>query len=88
VITKQKNAINRLLKMLIPTDDINGTLVQGNITANMMQEPLLEKQLSELVLMMQNNSTYVNIHTALHPNGEIRGQIMSSNLTHADIVMG
>jgi CHRD domain len=72
----------------IPTENMNGTLIQGNITANMLQGPLLDKQLSELVLEMQNNSTYANVNTALYPNGEIRGQIMSANLTHADIMMG
>jgi CHRD domain len=63
---------------------MNGTLIQGNITANKLQGALLGKQLSELELRMQNNSTYVNIHTTIHPNGEIRGQIISANLTHAD----
>lgn len=71
----------------IRKENMNGTLIQGNITADKLQGPLLDKQLSELVLGMQNNSTYVNIHTALHPDGEIRGQIMSANLTHADIMM-
>jgi CHRD domain len=72
----------------LPKENMNGTLIQGNITANILQGPLLDKQLSELVLEMQNNSTYVNVNTALYPDGEIRGQIMSSNLTHADIMMG
>jgi hypothetical protein len=72
----------------IPKGNMNGTLIHsGNITANMLQGPLLDKQLSELVLEMQNNSTYANVNTALYPNGEIRGQIMSANLTHADIMM-
>lgn len=76
-----------LFRSDIPTGNINGTLIQGNITADILQGPLFDKQLSELVLIMHDNSTYVNIHTALHPNGEIRGQIMSANLTHADIMM-
>jgi len=71
----------------IPTENMNGTLIQGNITANVLQGPLLDKQLSELISEMQNNSTYVKVNTALYPNGEIRGQIMSANLTHADIMM-
>ncbi len=71
----------------IPAENINGTLVQGNITAKMLKGPLLGEQLSELVLGMQENSTYVNIHTADHPDGEIRGQIMPADLTHAEIMM-
>jgi hypothetical protein len=71
----------------IPTENVNGTLAQGNLTANMLEGPLLGKQLSDLVLGMQNNATYVNIHTADYPDGEIRGQIMSAELTHAEIMM-
>lgn len=79
--------IASLISSDIPTKNMNGTLVQGNITANVLEGPLLGEQLSELVLGMQNNSTYINIHTADHPDGEIRGQIMSADLTHAEIMM-
>ncbi len=71
----------------IPTEKMNGTLAQGNLTANMLEGPLVGKQLSELTLGMQSNTTYVNIHTKDYPDGEIRGQIMSADLTHAEIMM-
>jgi hypothetical protein len=70
-----------------PTENVSETLAQGNLTANMLEGPLLGKQLSDLVLEMQNNATYINIHTADYPDGEIRGQIMSADSTHAEIMM-
>jgi hypothetical protein len=36
------------------------------------------KQLTDLVTAMRNGEIYVNIHTEQNPNGEIRGQITSS----------
>jgi hypothetical protein len=35
-------------------------------------------QLTNLATAMSNGETYVNIHTEQNPDGEIRGQIMSS----------
>jgi hypothetical protein len=32
-----------------------------------------------LATAMSNGETYVNVHTEQNPNGEIRGQIMSSS---------
>jgi hypothetical protein len=76
-----------LFRSEIPTENLDGTLAQGNITANMLEGPLLGKQLSELTSRMRNNTTYVNVYTENHPEGEIRGQIMSANSTHAEIMM-
>jgi CHRD domain len=36
---------------------------------------------------MHSNTTYVNLHSTDHPDGEIRGQIMSADSTHAEIMM-
>jgi hypothetical protein len=76
-----------LFRSDIPTAKLNGTLFQGNITTDMLQGPFLGKQLSELEFGMQNSTTYINIHTADHPEGKIRGQIMSADSTHAEIMM-
>jgi hypothetical protein len=64
-----------------PLPQTAGTLAKGNITANMLEGPMTGKQISDLVTAMSNGSTYVNVHTQQHPNGEIRGQIMMSNST-------
>ncbi len=50
----------------------------GTITADKLQGPMQGKQIADLANAMNNGSTYVNIHTEQNPNGEIRGQIMSS----------
>ncbi len=66
---------------------INGKLAYGNITANLLEGPMKGKQLSDLATAMSNGSTYVNVHTEKHPNGEIRGQIMMSNSTSDKMMM-
>jgi hypothetical protein len=60
---------------------INGKLAYGNITANLLEGPMKGKQISDLATALSNGSTYVNVHTEKHPNGEIRGQIMMANST-------
>ena len=67
---------------------INGKLSFGNITTNLLEGPMEGKQISDLVTAMSNGSTYVNVHTEKHPNGEIRGQIMMANSTTDKMMMG
>ena len=50
----------------------------GTITADQLEGPMKGKTVSDLQYAMKNGTTYVNIHTEKNPNGEIRGQIMSS----------
>ena len=66
---------------------INGKLSYGNITANLLEGPMKGKQISDLATAMSNGSTYVNVHTEKHPNGEIRGQIMIANSTTDKMMM-
>ena len=71
------------------TGNINGTLTQGNITGQMLEgQAGASDQLSEIVSGMKNGTTYVDVHTINYPAGEIRGQIMSANSTHAESMMG
>ena len=51
----------------------------GTITAGNLEGPLEGKPLSDLINMMENEETYVNVHTERYMNGEIRGQIVSSS---------
>ena|SRR5215208_1761604 len=64
-----------LFKNESPTNDVSET---GSITADKLEGPMAGKQLTDLVTAMTNGETYVNIHTEQNPNGEIRGQITSS----------
>lgn len=65
-----------------PTDIINGTLVEGQITTANLQGPLKEKTIPDLVQLINSTQTYVNIHTVEYPNGEIRGQLTTVNATN------
>ena len=69
------------------SQSINGKLSYGNITSNLLEGPMKGKQISDLVTAISNGSTYVNVHTEKHPNGEIRGQIMMSNSTSDKMMM-
>jgi hypothetical protein len=64
-----------LFKNDSPTNEVSET---GSITADKLEGPMAGKQLTDLVNAMSNGETYVNIHTEQNPNGEIRGQITSS----------
>jgi hypothetical protein len=69
------------------TGNINGTLTQGNVSGEMLTDQLGAMRLSELALLMKHSTAYVDLHTVDYPNGEIRGQIMSVNSTHAELMM-
>jgi CHRD domain len=69
------------------TGEINGTLAEGDITSRMLKGPFAGKSLSQLALSMKNATTYIDIDTVDYPLGEIRGQIMSANSTHAEVMM-
>lgn len=52
----------------------NGILAEGVITSEMVNGYTL----AELVDIMLNGGTYVNVHTSQNPGGEIRGQISAN----------
>ena len=53
-----------------------GTSIRGNITSSDLEGSLSGKELVDLISAMRNGTTYVNIDTPFHDNGEIRGQII------------
>jgi len=71
-----------LFKAAKPTDIVNGTLVKGNVNASSLEGSLKGKTINDLVQLINNTQTYVNIHTEQYPKGEIRGQITSVNATN------
>jgi len=74
-----------LFKPATPIDVLNGTLVEGKVTGVDLQGPIKGKTINDLVQLINNTKTYVNIHTEQYPNGEIRGQITSINATNFGI---
>jgi hypothetical protein len=53
-----------------------GTSIRGNITSSDLEGSLSGKELVDLISAMRNGTTYLNIDTPFHDNGEIRGQII------------
>ena len=70
-------------KDLTPTGPVDGLLAEGSITADKLQGPLNEKQISDLTKLREENNAYVNIHTKQNPDGEIRGQISNKAIADA-----
>lgn len=53
------------------------TSIRGNITSSDLKGSLEGKAITDLIVAMKNGTTYVNIDTPYHENGEIRGQIIN-----------
>lgn len=53
----------------------NGILAEGVFDASNFAGPLAGSELSDLIDLMKDGRTYVNVHTDAYPGGEIRGQI-------------
>jgi hypothetical protein len=52
----------------------NGTLAEGTIDLSAHRAKGISGD--SLKVLITNGSAYINVHTAAHPNGEIRGQIV------------
>jgi len=63
----------------IPTGQVNGQISKGVITANDLSGPVSGKNVTDLIVLMKNNSAYVVVRTQGHENGEIQGVIIPSN---------
>jgi hypothetical protein len=60
---------------------INGQLVGGSITNDMLEGPLAGKAVEvDLIKAIQDGEAYVNVHTTDNPNGAIRGQIVAGGI--------
>lgn len=57
----------------------DGILAQGTITAGDLVGALKGASLQDLIDLMTEGQTYVNVHTDQYPGGEIRGQISANN---------
>ena len=79
------DVIFTLFKPATSIDVLNGTLVEGKVTSVDLEGPLQGKTINDLVQLINNTKTYVNIHTEQYPNGEIRGQITTVNATNFGI---
>lgn len=53
----------------------SGTLAKGKATDKDLMGPMQGKTIADLVNEMRAGNAYVNVHTAAHPEGEIRGEL-------------
>lgn len=54
---------------------VNGTLQSGVIADSSLTGPFEGKKVIDLIHAIEHDSAYVQVHTAAHPEGELRGQI-------------
>ncbi|HOG48695.1 MAG TPA: CHRD domain-containing protein [Anaerolineae bacterium] len=59
----------------------DGLLMTGSFTSANLVGPLAGQSMSALVQQMQSGNTFANTHTTANPNGEVRGQIVSTSPT-------
>jgi hypothetical protein len=64
-------------------DTSYGMTIRGNLSDSSLKGAMQGKMLADLVAAMDSGETYVNIHTAEHPDGEIRGQIINTEKAEA-----
>src|SRR5919199_6247289 len=64
-----------LFNATTPTGPMSVMLSQGNFTSSELVGPLKDKQISDLVKLINDGQAYVNVHTKANPMGEIRGQL-------------
>lgn len=60
-------------------DTSYGMIIRGNLTDSSLKGPMEGKTINDLAAAMDSGEIYVNVHTAEHPDGEIRGQITNED---------
>src|SRR4026209_1174591 len=60
-------------------DTAYGMIFRGNISDSSLKGALQGKTLDDLAAAMDSGDTHVNVHTAEHPDGEIRGQLANTD---------
>lgn len=64
-------------------DTAYGMIFRGNLTDSSLKGAMQGKTLGDLAAAMDSGDTYVNVHTAENPDGEIRGQIANTDKPEA-----
>lgn len=58
-----------------PPATVTGTLTASDMVGTATAQGIAVGEFSELIEAIRQNKAYVNVHSAKHPGGEIRGQI-------------
>jgi hypothetical protein len=64
-------------------DTAYGMIFRGNLSDSSLKGPMQGKTLDDLAAAMDTDDTYVNVHTAGHPDGEVRAQISNTDKPEA-----
>jgi hypothetical protein len=72
--TENGQVLVSLLNESKPSGVIDGVLAQGTIDPSSLVGPV--KNLTSLIQLINQNLTYVNIHTSKFPEGELRGTLV------------
>ncbi len=81
--TENGDILVNLSNSKIPKGLNQEIVINGTITNSSLQGPLAGKRIIDLVGLMNQNETYVNINTTKFPLGELRGTIV--NLVNSSI---
>lgn len=65
------SAATPIVTLIITSTNTSGTIIAGTFTAT----GHATIDMAALLQALENGTTYLNVHTAANPNGEIRGQI-------------
>lgn len=65
-------------------DTTYGMVFRGNVTDSSLKGPMEGKTLDDLAAAMDSGETYVNVHTAENPDGELRGQLSNVDKPQAE----
>ena len=65
-------------------DTSYGMTIRGNLSDSSLKGPMQGQTLADLVTAINSGEMYVNIHTAEHPDGEIRGQLINTEEAEAE----
>jgi CHRD domain-containing protein len=68
-----------LFNSTVPSKLTHGVLARGTITNSSLLGPIEGKSLTDLVELINENRTYININTTRFSQGELRGNIISIN---------
>ena len=72
-----------LLTSMKVNDVSYGMTIRGNLSDSSLKGPMEGKTLEDLAAAMDSGQTYVNIHTTQHPDGEIRGQVINTEMAES-----